>query len=140
MNEYESARRTADETVRRARLAERLGRLAADGRTNAPLWEAHDFAPAAELPNPDDVLSIDVRANVDVLLTCGGPTVFVRYVFSVAEGDAPDFLYAEWHTTDNAEGRYVVVRLDDDDAHTLADAYAFGVDALAERAAGPNFG
>lgn len=142
---YALARAHVGERVRDARMSERLGRLLSDGRVNpvVPAGDGFDQETLAEyigLPNPADVLSIDVRANVDVLLTCGGPTVFVRYVFSIDDDGDADFYRAEWHTTDNERGAPVVVPLDDDDAHTLADAYAFGIDALAERAAGPNLG
>ena len=114
------------ERVTHTARAARLQRLADDTRLRGDLDET-----LAELPNPDDVLSIDVRSTVDVLLTCGGPTVFVRYWF----GDG-EFIRAEWHTTDTPSGSTVSIDLSDDEAESLADAYCGGVEVLAARAGG----
>ena len=112
-------------------------RLAADCREairfeNEESYNDDDFNERrAELPNPDDVLSIDVETRVSVVLTLGGPTVFVEYVFR-----GGDFLRAEYVTTDNERGEMLRVHMNDADAETIAEAYVGGIDMLAVHAGG----
>jgi hypothetical protein len=83
-----------------------------------------------ELPNPDAVLSVDVHTTATVLLTCGGPTIGVDFVFSAGQ-ERPEFLRATYWTTDTPDSTTERIELTDDEAETIADALVGGLDSLA---------
>lgn len=139
-DDYSSAQSDADELVRRAGLVPRLAALAYAGRVAGGFDDPADIASTAELPGPDDVLSIDTRLSADVLLTYGGPTVLVRFHYTAGSaGSVPEFWYAEYITTDTPTHDCAVVRLSDDDAETIAAAYVGGTDELAYSIAGRHY-
>lgn len=134
---YAAAAAVVGRRVAECELADRLRRLADDGRLSGAY--ADDSAEALGLPTPADVLSVDVAVYVDVVLTLGGPTAYIRYYFTPDVAGAYDYSHAEYHTTEPAYAPGVdshsgmtVVTLDDSDAEALADAYVGGVDTLAE--------
>lgn len=133
---YATAAAIVDRRVAECGLADRLRRLADDGRISGAY--ADDPAEALGLPTPAAVLSVDVAVYVDVLLTFGGPTAFLRYYFTPDGAGAYDYSRAEYHTTEPAYAQgygysgMTVVTLDDSDAEALASAYAGGIDCLAE--------
>lgn len=135
-SDYAAARAAADDRVRQVYTLFRLVALAAAGRVADGSWDAADIdalAQAAELPNTADVLSVDLEACADVVLTLGGPTIYVRYWFGLsADREEPNFLRAEWMSTDVPSGRLTSVRLTDDEADALANAYVGGIDVLAQ--------
>ncbi len=122
---WQRARHASDRLVRDCNAAREMDNEYVDPDEDETEREAR----RADLPNPDDVLSIDVETRARVLLTYGGPTVFVEYVFS-----GGDFIRAEYVTTDNASRDMVRVDLSDDDAETIADAYIGGIHMLADAA------
>lgn len=134
---YAMAAAIVDRRVAECGIADRLRRLADDGRLSGDYSD--DPAEALGLPSPADVLSVDVAVYVDVLLTFGGPTAFLRYYFTPDGAGSYGYSRAEYHTTEPAYapggGSYsgtVIVELHDSEAETLASAYVGGVDALAE--------
>lgn len=134
---YATAAAIVNRRVAECGIADRLRRLADDGRISGAY--ADDPADALGLPSPADVLSVDVAVYVDVLLAIGGPTAFLRYYFTPDGTGAYDYSRAEYHSTEPmyapGGGSYsgmTVVPLEDSDAYALADAYAGGLDCLAE--------
>lgn len=120
-----------DELNDRTVAWDRLERLLVDAsqaqQSHDPDTGEHD----PELPNPDDVLSIDCDRVARVLLTVGGPTVWIEYRFSVNGGDL-DFTHAEYCTTDTPSGNVARVELQDSEAERLAEVYCHGLDMIAE--------
>ena len=118
-------KRTDDRTA----AWDRLERLLADAGQQSYNDETDSYDP--ELPNPDDVLSIDAERVAKVLLTCGGPTVWIEYRFTDTAGEL-DYRRADYCTTDTPSGHTARVELSDEEAATLADVYCYGIDMLAE--------
>jgi len=134
---YATAAAIVNRRVAECGIADRLRRLSDDGRLSGAY--ADDPAEALGLPSPADVLSVDVAVYVDIVLTFGGPTAFLRYYFTPDGTGAYDYSRAEYHSTEPAyapggdsHSGTTVVPLEDSDAETLASAYAGGLDCLAE--------
>lgn len=114
---YRKARHQLDMLVKECEMGTEMD---ADGR--------EDDDERADFPNPDDVLALDVKHHIDIMLGVGGPTRCITVVFD----DEMDFKRAVYMTSDNAAGSMVEVEVSDDDAQTLMDAYTMGADSLSE--------
>ena len=74
---------------------------------------------ASEHEDYRDPLAYDQTVTIAVLLSCGGPTD--RVCFEYSQGER---VRAYYSSTDNPQGEYVELSLNDDHADTLADLYA----------------
>jgi len=77
----------------------------------------------------DQVASIDVTRTVTLLLAYGGPTTGIDFRFKGVR----HFTDADYWTTAYSEhGDTTRLELTDNEAHTLANYYAGGIDVIAE--------
>jgi len=75
----------------------------------------------------EQVASIDTYKVVTVLLAYGGPTTGIDYRFN----DEDQFTGADyWSTAYSEHSETVTIALTDDEAETLADHYAGGIENL----------
>lgn len=71
----------------------------------------------------EDVLCIDVRTNIDVQLTIGGPTVFLRFPAIRTSEGYEIANNAEYHSNDNDGHTMQIVRLSEEETETLWNIY-----------------